>query len=155
MKIRFNARGLPGGTVVKNLPDSVGDTRDLDLIPRSGRSLGVENDKDREAWWVTVHVVAKSWTRLSDWAHTHAIYITFYLFFPFNNISWKALFISSWRLLFFLYLYNSIVFVDILLFIQSVPVMNIWIVPNILVWQMMLQWITLVYNIVVFMEVYL
>ena len=166
MKIRFNARGLPGGTVVKNLPDSVGDTRDLDLIPRSGRSLGVENDNplqcsclensmDREAWWVTVHVVAKSWTRLSDWAHTHAIYITFYLFFPFNNISWKALFISSWRLLFFLYLYNSIVYVDILMFIQSVPVMNIWIVPNILVWQMMLQWITLVYNIVVFMEVYL
>ena len=91
----------------------------------------------------------------TEWAHMHAIYITFYLFFPFNNISWKALFISSWRLLFFLYLYNSIVYVDIPLFIQSVPVMNIWIVPNILVWQMMLQWITLVHNIVVLMEVYL
>ena len=77
MKIRFNARGLPGGTVVKNLPDSVGGARDLDLIPRSGRSLGVENDNplqrsclensmDREAWWVTVHEITKSWTRLSD-----------------------------------------------------------------------------------------
>ena len=69
--------------MVKNLPDSVGDARDLDLIPRSGRSLGVENDNplqcsclensmDREAWWVTVHVVAKSWTRLSE--HTCMLY---------------------------------------------------------------------------------
>ena len=63
--------------MVKNLPGSVGGARDLDLIPRLGRSLGVENDNplqrsclensmDREAWWLIVHVVAKSWTRLSD-----------------------------------------------------------------------------------------
>ena len=26
---------------------------------------------DRGAWWATVHGVAKSWTRLSDWAHAH------------------------------------------------------------------------------------
>ena len=25
----------------------------------------------RRAWWATVHRVAKSWTRPSDWAHTH------------------------------------------------------------------------------------
>ena len=26
---------------------------------------------DRGAWWATDHGVAKSWTWLSDWAHTH------------------------------------------------------------------------------------
>ena len=26
---------------------------------------------DREAWWVTVHEVSKSWTRLNNWAHMH------------------------------------------------------------------------------------
>ena len=49
----------------------------LGLIPGSGRSLGegngnpfqyscLGNPMDREAWRVTVHGVAKSWTRLSD-----------------------------------------------------------------------------------------
>ena len=26
----------------------------------------LENPMDREAWWATVHEVAKSWTQLSD-----------------------------------------------------------------------------------------
>ena len=26
---------------------------------------------DRVAWWVIIHGVIKSWTRLSDYAHTH------------------------------------------------------------------------------------
>ena len=26
---------------------------------------------DRGAWWATVHGVAKSWTQLSDFTHTH------------------------------------------------------------------------------------
>ena len=30
--------GVPGGTVVKNLPANAGDTRDAGLIPTSGRS---------------------------------------------------------------------------------------------------------------------
>ena len=34
-------------------------------------SLGLQNSMDREAWWAPVHGVAKSWTRLSNWAHTH------------------------------------------------------------------------------------
>ena len=48
------------------------------LIPRWKRSPGVngsplqhsclENPMDRGAWWATVHGVAKSQTRLSDWA---------------------------------------------------------------------------------------
>ena len=32
---------LPGSAVVKNMPASAGDARDMDLIPRWGRSPGV------------------------------------------------------------------------------------------------------------------
>ena len=31
----------------------------------------LENPMDWEAWQATVHEVSKSWTQLSDWAHTH------------------------------------------------------------------------------------
>ena len=31
----------------------------------------LENSMDREAWRAIVHRVAKSWTRLSDFTHTH------------------------------------------------------------------------------------
>ena len=59
--------------VVKNPPANAGDVRDLGLIPQSGRSPGgghgnpgqyscLENLMDREAWWATIHRVAKSWT---------------------------------------------------------------------------------------------
>ena len=52
-----------------------GDTRDTGLIPRPGRSPGVENGKsfnysclgnpmDRGAWWATVHGVAKGLQRV-------------------------------------------------------------------------------------------
>ena len=61
---------------VKNLPANAGDTRDAGLIPGLGRSLGVgdgsplqysclKNSTDRGAWWVTVHGVTESQTRLS------------------------------------------------------------------------------------------
>ena len=67
--------------VVKNIPASAGDIRDVGSIPGSGRSHGEGNGNswqysclkksiDREAWCATVHVVAKSWTRLSD-KHFH------------------------------------------------------------------------------------
>ena len=57
--------------VVKNLPASAGDGRNMGSIPGSGRSPGegngdpleyscLENSKDREAWWAIVHVVTKS-----------------------------------------------------------------------------------------------
>ena len=67
--------GFPGGSALKNLPASVGDTGDMALVPGSGRSTWrrngnplqysyLENPMDRGAWWATVHEVAKSWTRL-------------------------------------------------------------------------------------------
>ena len=60
--------------MVKNPP---ANARDLGSIPGSERSPGegndytlqyccLENPMDRGAWWVTVHGVIKSWTRLSD-----------------------------------------------------------------------------------------
>ena len=59
--------GFPGGSVVKNLPANAGDPGSM---PESGRSPEegkdnplqyscLENSMDREAWWATVHRVAK------------------------------------------------------------------------------------------------
>ena len=66
--------GFPGGSVVKNLPTNAGDAG---WIPGLGRPPGEANGNplqcscledlmDRGAWWVTVHGVTKSQTRLSD-----------------------------------------------------------------------------------------
>ena len=65
---------VPNGSVVKNSP---ANARDVGSIPGSGRSPGegngnplhyycLENPMDKEAWWATVHAVAKNQTRLSD-----------------------------------------------------------------------------------------
>ena len=54
---------------------------DPDSIPGLGRSPGdgngnplqyscLQNPMDGEAWWATVHGVAKSWTRLSNFTFT-------------------------------------------------------------------------------------
>ena len=59
--------------MVKNLPANAGDTRDIGLIPGSGRSPEVgngnqhqysclENPMDRGTWRATVHGVANSQT---------------------------------------------------------------------------------------------
>ena len=67
---------FPGATVVKNLPASPRDARDMGSIPVLGRSPGVENGNPLqhsclenpiglETWWTAVHGVAKSWL----WQH--------------------------------------------------------------------------------------
>ena len=43
LRKEYVIRGLPGGTVVKNLPSNARDTRETSSIPGSGRSLGVGN----------------------------------------------------------------------------------------------------------------
>ena len=64
-------RGFPGGAVVNNPP---ANARDAGLIPGSGRSPREGNGHplqysclgspmDREAWWATVHGVAKELDR--------------------------------------------------------------------------------------------
>ena len=66
--------GFPAGSEVKASACYAGD---LGSIPGSGRSPGegnvtplkyfcLENPMDGGAWWATVHGVAKSWTRPSD-----------------------------------------------------------------------------------------
>ena len=70
--------GFPGGSDGK---DSACNAGDLGLIPGLGRSPGeghgnplqyscLENPMDGGAWWATVHRVAKSQTRLSDFTFT-------------------------------------------------------------------------------------
>ena len=62
--------GFPGSSVVKNPTANAGDAGDVGSIPGLGRSPGEGNGKplqhswlgnpmDREAWWATVHGVAK------------------------------------------------------------------------------------------------
>ena len=63
--------------VVKNLPASAGDIRDVGSIPGSGKSPGggngnppqyscLENPMDKGAWWATVHGVTKSQMQLKQ-----------------------------------------------------------------------------------------
>ena len=79
-------RDFLGSSVVKNLPANAGDIRDTGLIPAWGRSPWgghdnppqyscLENPVNRGAWYATVHGVAKSRTRLSDFTSLHFIYI--------------------------------------------------------------------------------
>ena len=67
--------GIPGGTMVKNLPANTGGTGDASLTPGLGRSPRVgygnplqcsclENSMDGGVWQATVHGVTKSWTQL-------------------------------------------------------------------------------------------
>ena len=60
--------------VVKNLPASAGDIRDVGSIPGSRRPPGgrygnpvqhscLDNPMDKGAWRATVHGVTKSWTQ--------------------------------------------------------------------------------------------
>ena len=69
---------FPGGSDGKASAYNAGDPGS---IPVSGRSPGegngnpveyscLENPMDRGAWQATVHGVAKSWTRLSDFTHS-------------------------------------------------------------------------------------
>ena len=62
--------------MVKNSPANAGDTRDVGLIPGSGRSPGerngnpckyscLENSMNRGTQWATVQEVSKSWTQFS------------------------------------------------------------------------------------------
>ena len=74
--------GFPGGSEVKASACNAGD---LGSIPELERSPGegngnplqyscLENPMDGEAWWATVHGVAKSQTRLSDFTFTFLSY---------------------------------------------------------------------------------
>ena len=44
--------GFPGGVVMKNLPANAGGTRDVGVIPGSGRSPGGGNDNPLQYSWL-------------------------------------------------------------------------------------------------------
>ena len=83
--------------LVKNLPASAGDIRDLGSIPGSKRSPGgghdnqpwyscLENLLDRGAWRATVQSVAKSWTRLRRIStHNTNLWSEFFVFICLQN----------------------------------------------------------------------
>ena len=72
--------------LVKNLPASAGDTREVGLIPGSGRSSRegngnplqyscLRNPVDRGDWWVTVREVAKE-LDTTEHLNTHTLQAT-------------------------------------------------------------------------------
>ena len=76
--------GFSDGSRSKESTCNAGISGAAGLISGSERSPGggngnplqhscLENSTDRGAWQTTVHGVAKSWTRQSNWAHTHII----------------------------------------------------------------------------------
>ena len=83
-------KDFPGGSDSKASVYNVGD---LGLIPGPGRSPGegngnplqyccLENPMDRGAWQATVHGVAKSRTRLSDFTSLHTLTSVFIISVP-------------------------------------------------------------------------
>ena len=80
--------GLPRWQGVKNPLVNAGDAKNSGWISASGRSSGrgngnplqysyLGNPTDREAWWVAVHRVPQSWTRLSTkYAHFPLILVS-------------------------------------------------------------------------------
>ena len=86
-------KGFPGGSEVKASTCNEGD---LGSIRGSGRSPGerngnplqyscLENPMDGEAWRATVHGVAKSRTRLSDFTFTFTFH-TYKMFYHLQHI---------------------------------------------------------------------
>ena len=69
-------KSFPGGSMVKNPPA----TQETQVQSLSWKDPGggngnplqyswLENYMNREAWWATVHGIAKIWMQLGDWAH--------------------------------------------------------------------------------------
>ena len=71
--------GFPGGSVLMNLPANAGDAGSIPgsrRSPEGGNNNPLQysclgNPIDSGAWRATVHRIAKSQTRLSDYAHTN------------------------------------------------------------------------------------
>ena len=75
--------GFPGGSEDKSSACNEGYLGSISGLGRSpGEGNGnplqyscLENPMDRGVWWATVHGVAKSQTRLSDFTHTHGMFM--------------------------------------------------------------------------------
>ena len=89
--------GFPGGLDGKASVYNAGDPAS---IPGLGRSSGegngtplqcscLENPMDGGAWWATVHGVAKSRTRLSDFTSLYGVYLKLILYVNYSSIKSK------------------------------------------------------------------
>ena len=58
-----------GGAVVKNVPTNLGDARDADLIPVSGKSLRVGNDNPRQYAFLENPHGQRNLEGYSPWSH--------------------------------------------------------------------------------------
>ena len=72
-RYQFIYMGFPGGARGKESAYNAGD---LGSIPGEGNGNPLQysclgNPMDRGAWWATVHGVAKSRTRMSNFTFTH------------------------------------------------------------------------------------
>ena len=87
---------FPGGSVVKTLPAIAGDGGSITDL---GRSLGegngnplqcscLGNPMDRDAWWATVHRVARSH---SHWQFVFCLFVCFCFFNMFINFTWRLI----------------------------------------------------------------
>ena len=59
----------PGGAGVKNLPANAGDTKDMGLIPGSGRSLGEGNGNPLHYSYLEKSNRQRSLVCYSPWGH--------------------------------------------------------------------------------------
>ena len=71
----WGSQGFPDGSEGKASACNVGSIPGWGRSPGKGNGnplqySGLGNPMDREAWWATVHGVAKSWTRVSDFTFT-------------------------------------------------------------------------------------
>ena len=76
------------GSAVKNLPAKAGD---VGRAPGGGNGKPLqhsclENPMNREAWWATIHRVAKSPTQLSTHTHTHTHTKDYWMYNMFRQV---------------------------------------------------------------------
>ena len=113
--------GVPGGSVVKNLPTNAGDKGDTCLIPGSGRSPGggngnllwyscLGNPKDRGVWQAIVHGVAKSWI----WLSTFLLLLQDRVNFSLWNHHVTRITVTTWPVLHFDFSYSLSTFKNVL-----------------------------------------
>ena len=104
--IWWGIKSFPGSSAVKNRPANASDEIERGSIPGWGRSPGggngnpfqysrLKNSMDRGTWWVTIHGVTKSRTRLSTQTYTKGTQIPWLVSYVllskhFHSLGWDS-----------------------------------------------------------------